>query len=254
MTKEKFQLILSFACFGLAILLFAGTTFAYFSDTKQMTNTMTAGNVSIELSEAAVKNVGGNLVKDESKDRILGGTDVVTNDYGKIYPGMTIYKDPTIKNTGDEPAWVAAKITVTDGSGDLSQVIGYDSYAGIDIKELLSGGILGRSARLGIWNGLENVRYTDDFAIVQKPNPTEGTYEFFIFILQPLEADETAVLFDTLSVPSYWTNEDMQQLAELTIHVQAYAVQLFDLNSCYDAMVKAFSSHFPFPVSDPTQP
>ena len=254
MTKEKFQLILSFACFGLAILLFAGTTFAYFSDTKEITNTMTAGNVSIELSEAAVKSVGGNLVEDTSQKRVLGGTDATVHNYGRLYPGMSIHKDPTIKNTGDEPAWIAAKITVTDGAGDLQQIMGYDGYAGIDIKTMLSGGIIGQRAHSGTWNGIENVRYTDDFAIVQKADALTGTYEFFIFILQPLEAGEDVVLFDELSVPPEFSSQDMQHLADLKIHVQAYAVQLFDLNSCYEAMVKAVSSHFPFTFPVPEEP
>jgi hypothetical protein len=38
----------------------------------------------------------------------------------------------------------------------------------------------------------------------------------------------------------------MRELAELRIHVQAYGVQTFQLQSCLDAMTTAFPDHFPF--------
>ena len=48
---------------GLLVVLLVATTLAYFSDTRQVTNTITAGNVEIVLSEAQVKpDSTGNLV------------------------------------------------------------------------------------------------------------------------------------------------------------------------------------------------
>ena len=50
----------------LSILLFAQATYAYFSSQTKASSTITVGNVSILLSEAAVTRDGsGNLVKDE---------------------------------------------------------------------------------------------------------------------------------------------------------------------------------------------
>ena len=244
--KGKLQMICSGVCFVLSVLLFVGTSFAYFSDTKQVTNTMTAGNVSIELTEAAVKNVGGNLVEDPSQPRIKGGSDATVRDYGAIYPGISIFKDPTIKNVGDANAWVAAKITITDGAGDLYQVMGYDGFAGIDLGMLLSGGILDEMAYFGTWNGIENVRYNDKFAIVQTSDMLEGAYSFYVFFHNTFAPGESAVLFDNFSVPAEWTGEEMRELVELTIHIQAYAVQIFDLENCYQAMTTAFATHFDF--------
>ena len=246
MNKEKLRLLASVACFLFALILFTGVSFAYFSDSQQIANTLTAGNVTIELSEAAVKNDGGHLVEDPDKDRIMGGSDIVMNNYGKVYPGMTIYKDPTIKNTGDDAAWVAAKITITDGSGSLYNLIGYDHYAGIDMKELLFGGLVGESAHSGTWNGIPNVRYTDEWAIIQKADMDTDTYEFYVLILNPLPKDESVTLFTHFQMPPEWTSDDVKNMSQLTIHVQAYAVQLFDMTSCYQAMTTAFSDHFSF--------
>ena len=89
----------------LAILLFAQATYAYFSSTNKSSATITSGNVSILLSEAAVKKDGaGNLVADPQQSRIFGSTTGTLHDYGIVYPGQLIHKDPTIQNTGTNAA------------------------------------------------------------------------------------------------------------------------------------------------------
>ena len=246
MNKQKLQLIFSAVCLVLSILMLAETTFAYFTMTKKVTNTMTAGNITIELTEAAVKEKGGHLVQDTSAPRVVGGGEVTVRDYGKLYPSMTVYKDPTIENTGTVGTWIAAKITFTDGEGELHKVIGYDGFPGIDIRTILSGGILDEGTHFGRWNGIDNVRYNDKFAMVQKSDVGMGEYSFYFFFLQPFEQGEKVVLFDTLGIPREWGNAQMQELAQLKINVQAYGVQLLDLDSCYEAMTAAFSEEFPF--------
>jgi len=245
MKKVKLQIIFSGLCFVLSLMMLLGTSFAYFSDTKQVTNTMTAGNVSIELTEAAVKDDGtGNLIEDPAAPRIKGGVDATVRDYGSIYPGISIYKDPTVKNVGDTDTWIAAVITVSDGAGELYKVIGYDGFAGIDLRALLSGGVLDEGSHFGQWNGIDNVRYNDRYAMVQKADVGMGEYRFLIFFHNTFAPGEEVELFDTFSIPSQWTNAQMQELSELKIHIQAYGVQVFDLESCYEAMTAAFPTHF----------
>lgn len=248
-SKEKLNLIVCVGCFVMSLLLFAGTTFAYFTDTQTISNTITAGNVKIQLTEAAVKEEKGHLVEDPSKDRIMGSEDVTINEYGKVYPGMKIFKDPTITNVGDDAAWVAAKITVSDEGKGLDDIIGYPTIAGIDLKVILSGGLLDEEANMGEWNGIPNVRYNADYAIIQKANHAAGVYEFYVFILHTLQPDHSVTLFDQFEMPADWTSSDLQNLSELTIHVQAYGVQLFDMESCYQAMTTAFANEFAFPAS-----
>lgn len=245
MNKQKVQLIISIVCFSLSILMLAGTTFAYFSVTKEITNTMTAGNVSIALTEAEIKNEGGHLVQDASAPRIQGGGSETVRDYGALYPGMTVFKDPTIENTGSMSAWIAAKVTFSDGEGELHKIIGFDGFPGIDIRMLLSGGVLDEGTHFGVWNGIENVRYNDNYVMIQKADAGTGEYAFYFFFLQPFAKHDQVTLFDTLTIPPQWNNSHMQELAQLQIKVQAYGVQTMDLESCFEAMTSAFPSEFP---------
>lgn len=245
MNKAKMQVISAGVFFALSLLMLLGTTFAYFSDTKQVTNTITVGNVAIELTEAAVKrDNSGNLVEDASAPRVKGGADTTIRDYGVIYPGISIYKDPTIKNIGNSDAWIAAKITITDGVGDISKVIGYEDVAGIDIGMLLSGGLLGEGCYFGEWNGIQDALYNDKFAIVQKADNRLGEYVFYVFFHNTFAPGAQEMLFDHFIIPEDWSGDMMQEFRELTIHIQAFGVQVFDLDSCYEAMTKAFSAHF----------
>ena len=249
MKKFKFFTILAVVCVTVSAVI--GGTLAYFTDDKAMTSVFTSGNVYIELSESAVKaDEHGNLVQDSTQDRIIGGSlaEGTTHNYGVLFPGQTIYKDPTIKNTGDSSAWIAAKVIVTDGDGDICHVLGdpTDPYSTIDIKLLLDGGVLGGSANLQTWNDIEEVRVGQDgsYAIVQKANRTEGRYEFYIFMLQSVAKDDSVTLFNLMKIDPEWTSGEMQNFVDFRITVQAFAVQTFGFNSCFDAMTEAFGSHF----------
>ena len=244
----KFNLYVSVILLAFTVIMLVGVTIAYFTDTKQVTNTLTVGNVTIVLSEAAVKqDAAGNLVQDHDQPRIMGGADAVFNDYGKVYPGQTIYKDPTIINTGSDAAWIAAKVTLTDGNGDLSTIMGYEGYEEIDIETLLTGGLLDERVYVGKWNGIEDVCYNDRYAMIQVANEAEGRYEFIFLMLQPVQAGESVMIFDHITFPAEWNNAEMRHLAELKIHIQAFGVQTFQLDSCLSAMTEAFPEHFNIP-------
>ncbi len=241
----KIKVISSVLILCVAIAAFTGVTFAYFSDIKQTTNTYTAGNVYIELSEAAVKSDAvGNLVEDTTLPRILATEMGSVRDYGRIYPGQTLHKDPTVKNVGTENAWIAAKIIISDGEGDIRNVMGYPGMNAIDIEILLGGGLLDETVHVGTWNGFDNVCHNDRYAMVQIPNPTDGKYEFYFFMLEKFATGDSVELFDTLSIPDEWNNGEIKELVELEIKIQACAVQDFGFETCYDAMLGAFASQF----------
>lgn len=248
LTRPKiFTLVLAFC---VAVIAAAGGSVAYFTDTKATENVFTAGNVYIELSEAAVKaDSGGNLLEDTEKDRIVGAeidsTTPTVVDYGCLFPGQTIHKDPTIKNVGKNSAWIAAKVIITDGDGDIGRLYGYsptDSF--IDIKGLLQGGLLGESCHNGEWNGMTGVRYNENYAMVQASNRANGEYVFYFFMLNKLEKGESVELFDTMLVDPYFGNAEMEEFAQLKIDVEAYAVQSFGFSGCYEAMNEAFADQF----------
>lgn len=231
------------------IIASAGGTIAYFSDSREMTNVFTAGNVYISLTEAAVKSDGyGNLIEDPDSPRVEGvaidSTTDVYHNYGVLFPGKVMYKDPTITNTGDDSAWIAAKIIISDGVGDINKLFGYENQQEIDIRAMLSGGLLDSVVRVGSWNGMENVCYNDLHAMVQVSDAKKGVYEFYFFFNAALDEGESALIFDTMTIDPEFTNSQMQEMAELEITVQAFAVQTFGFRDCYTAMCRAFPEHF----------
>ena len=242
---KKRYLILSNLMLLVLILLLFETTLAYFSHRTEITHTLTAGNVAIKLSEAAVKpDDVGNLVEDTEADRIVGSKTETFHHYGRVYPGQMIFKDPTIENTGTQDAWTAVIITMTDGAGDLHKVLGYDHYDGLDLTWILDGGIFTERIHVGVWNGHENVWYNDHFAMVQKPNRAEGTYDFCFFFNKPMKSGDTLTVFDTLMIPAYWDNEQLQELRDFKMTIRAFAVQVNGLESCHEAMTIAFPDYF----------
>ena len=247
LTKLNILAIALVVC--VAIVAVAGGSMAYFSDTREMTNVFTVGNVYISLTEAAVKNDGaGNLIEDTASPRVEGvaidSAENVYHNYGMLFPGKVMHKDPTITNTGDDDAWVAAKVIITDGAGNINNIFGYENSELIDIKALLSGGLLGETARFGTWNGIEGVRYNDNYAMVQKADVTNGVYEFYFYIHSAMVKNDSVELFDTMIIDPEFGNAEMQELANLEITIQAFAVQTFGFNNCYDAMHSAFPEYF----------
>ena len=97
------------ACLVVCLLATAviGTTLAYFTDTKEVTNTFSSGNVTITLDEAPVGPDG----------QATTGNRVTTNDY-KLYPGKEYDKDPTITvAAGSEDCYLFVR--VVNGLADL---------------------------------------------------------------------------------------------------------------------------------------
>ena len=222
---------------------------AFFTDAQQSETVFTAGNVYIELTEAAVTpDTMGNLVEDTSADRIYGkniNDEIVVNNYGVIFPSQTIHKDPTIKNTGMASAWIAAKIIIEDGEGDIHRLFCYtDDNDDIDIELLLSGGLLDEHVHVGEWHGISDVCYNDRYAMVQHSNRQNGKYEFYFFMNEPVAKGESVELFDTLIINEMFGNAEMQEFRELKITIQAFAVQKFGFSSSIEAMEGAFGEYF----------
>lgn len=87
-----------------AALLVTGTVFgtmAYLTDSKTVTNTMTVGNIAIELDEAKT-DTDGTPVTPETR--------VIENTY-KLVPGHEYTKDPTVHvDKNSENSWLFVKI------------------------------------------------------------------------------------------------------------------------------------------------
>ena len=112
MTKKALTILLAIS---LVALLAAGGAIAYLTSTDTVKNTFTVGNVKIVLDEAEVTK--GN------DGAWTAGTDrVKANNYGTVYPGAELPKDPTVHNTGANAAYIRAEVNVSNAMnifGDL---------------------------------------------------------------------------------------------------------------------------------------
>lgn len=103
--KKKIAALVVFI--AVAVMSISGTM-AYFTADNIATNVITSGNIKIDLVEME-KTADGELVPFENKDGVM--------------PGDQISKIVTVKNTGDNPAYIRVQVnkTVTLASGIVSE-------------------------------------------------------------------------------------------------------------------------------------
>lgn len=186
-----------------------GGTLAYLKDSDAQTNTFTTGNVLISLDEAKVEKdeATGNLV---AKKDAEGEVERTTADQEyKLFPAMTVTKDPTITlDAGSENAWIAAKITVSNG---------FD--------------LMTHATKTGaLFDGTANV-------------VVDGNV-LYVYVKAVQSADAKIVLFNELNIPETWGNTEMAAINGMTINVEAYAVQANGFATCEAAMKAAFPAAF----------
>ena len=261
MKKKILAITLCVAMLAIAIV---GGTLAYFTDNDTVVNTFTAGNVEIDLTEGktlsvtkaniadyAGRRLGDLVFVDQANER----NDVLADEeteyfYGKVYPAQVIDKDPTITNLGSENAFVAAKITVTDGVGNLANVMNTGYMDLLNIQTMVRGGLVqANAAQLGDYFTLTSTAYPvygDDTYAIYQTHPDADTWVFYIFMEEALATNESVVLFEQVFVPELWDNAEMVELKEMAIDIKAYAVQEFGFADCFTAMTTAFANDFAF--------
>ena len=235
----------------LAIMLVSGTL-AYFTDEKEQTNTFTAGSLRITLDEVKVNttpNADGDLTAIDSGERTSE-----TQSY-KLFPGMTVDKDPTITLVkGSENAYLASIITVTfdkDADLDVLQKNGlYDAENNmLNLTAILEGDYIGELQAkedhpLSV-SGLL-VSGDDTYSVYQKADSDNRTFTFYMFFEGVQTAETQITIFDTMIIPNGWNNDDMAAVNGMQIHVAAYGAQAVGFANCYEAMTAAFPVDFPF--------
>lgn len=112
-TRKKSKAILS--VFLIVAILIAGA-FAFLSATDSKTNVFTVGNIKIELWEKFDTNLNGTLDDNEIYDSTA--TEVSIDADKSIIPGQTILKQPMIKNTGKNPAYLYMAVGVPTATED----------------------------------------------------------------------------------------------------------------------------------------
>ena len=238
MTTKKKLIALALCAVLLVATILSGTV-AYFTDEKGVQNTFTSGNVAIKLDESeATVDAYSNRVTVDKNTRVSSN-----QNYGTLYPAQSFTKDPKITNVSTEAAYVAAKVTVTDGEGDLTKYMP-NTKDGIDIEVLLSGCLLKEYDVILDKTLIASEVEDKGYAIYQEADKANGKYVFYFFVKEALAKDGTVTLFDTFGVPATWDNDEMAQLRELKIDVKAYAVQTFGFDTSLEALEAAFFDEF----------
>lgn len=230
MKKKIFVVALVVCIMAISI---ASASIAYFTDTESATNTFTSGNVAIEMTEATVKEDAlGHLVEDTATARKEASETGETFDYGKIFPMQTIYKDPTVQNTGSESAYIGAIITIKNDEGTIDDLLTVKGEANkTAVNEFIT--------------GLVSNGYTVKYAEVKDNSDAVIALQIYIVKTDALASGATAVPFFTgVKIPSTWDNDEMAKCKTLSISVKAYAVQTAGFADANTAFEAAFGTDF----------
>ena len=213
--KKVFALALATCVIVLSI---ASSSIAYFTDTKEYTNTFTSGNVAISLTEAvAVRNTtSGDVEIADVNDRIAFNANSV---YGKLFPKQNIAKDPIIKNTGSEKAYFGATVTLSC----------------TNIKSILADEAAVKQFIIGLPTSGVTIDIDDDVITI-----------YIIYSAQYATNDEAKV-FTGIKILDEWNNTQMSVISGLKIDVKAYAVQIDGFANADEALYAAFDTVFPNP-------
>lgn len=194
--KKKLMTVLALV---LVIAMSVAGTYAYLTSQDKVVNTFTVGDVQIKLDEAKA-NTDGSPVE--------GAERVKANTY-KLLPGHTYNKDPMVTVLkGSENSYVKMTVTFTKAA-ELDAIFAPD---GANMTR--------------IFNGYDSANWVLKNVTKDTQNNTR-TYEFWY--KAPVAALDGDValdpLFDSITVPGNITNTQLKTIKDMTITVNAYAIQ-----------------------------
>ena len=193
------KILVACLCVARAGLTIAGTTLAYLTSQETVTNTFTVGKVEIKLDEAKA-NADGTLVPNADR--------VKENSY-KLIPGHTYNKDPMVTVlSGSERSYIKMTVTFTKAA-ELDAIF---APTGADLTS--------------IFNGYDSTNWiykgnTED--TTANTSPQEFWYKEAV--AAPTADVALDALFDQIKAPDSLTNSDLNNLKDLKITVNAYAIQ-----------------------------
>ena len=196
----KKKLLIMSVAMVLVCAFAVGMTIAYLTSTDSVVNTFTVGNVQIKLDEAEVDQYG--VPQGSPAPRVS------RNDY-KLIPGHTYTKDPTVTVlSGSESSYIKMTVTFTKAA-ELDAIF---APTGADLTS--------------IFNGYDSTNW------IYKGNTEDTTantrtYEFWYkeAVAAPTADVALDALFDQIKAPDSLTNSDLNNLKDLKITVNAYAIQ-----------------------------
>lgn len=207
-------------CVALLAIAVVGASLAFFTDTKSEKNTFTVGNVQIKLDETDITKTDGSRTEKG-------------NDYGSMYPGRSVTKDPIVHNVGANSAYIRAKVTLTGGINLLPQLFPNMEFEnGTSFNDMYFQYFTALVGELG-----------DGWSFVGIEG--SGLDPIFVFkYANVLEKNEdTPAIFGTLTIPSDYTGKDanggIYQAANVDMTIVAEAMQA----EGFDTWEKAFEAY-----------
>ena len=255
--KTKTKALLMSLC---AVLLVAASvlgTMAYLTDSKDVKNTFTVGNVAIKLDEAKVDDMG-NLVKNQ--DGTLADR-VIQNEY-KLLPGHTYVKDPTVTVQAPSVAsYVRMKVTFNNAT-ELIKICTDPEFADVETglekaypevrmlkfstnsEMFWVSPLHPENGTLDMEDGINDPKYC---VYDQKADTLTYTF-YYADVLSGTDtvtaADTNVVLptlFDKITLPAWVTGDQLAKLKDFQINVVAEAIQADGFKNA-DAAWAAFAA------------
>ena len=184
----KKKVIATSAVLGIAALVLGGGTLAYFTDSKEITNNFTVGNVKIELIESQLHRANAGVANDSTSDSLLWTPGI----------NMTGTPEDTSGVKNDHVAWNGAYFSdqqILDDAANYKH--DNDSYFTINAKDMVPG---------------ESVRKAP--YVINK-----GTVDAYV----RTEVLIPKTLFNIIdNGPSMWTTTAMNEGAVVSSHVDYY--------------------------------
>lgn len=215
--KRK-SLLLCIAALMTAAATAVGGTLAYFTGSDKAENTFTVGNVAIALFEHDVEKITDEngisewVTKEENGKKI----EVQKISYEGIYPGAKLPKDPAIRNTGANPAYVRMKVILTNASA-------WSKLLGENMPDTLFEKIAGKWTLEGSAydEGKDTITFICNYSDILKPG------------------EETTPLFTFVNIPTGFNNEEIKAIGgeggSFTVKVNAEAIQAEGFDSYSEA-------------------
>lgn len=191
----KKKLAAAAAACTLAGAMAIGSTFAYLTDRQSATNTFTVGSVKIELKEPGFNK--------ESAENIV--------------PNQVIQKDPTINNTGENPALVFAKVVIPKQAVYTEEQAASGDSSAATTRELFT-----------FLDGDGNELWTDadsngNWLLLEKDTTGKDSDTYlFGYSTEVAKGETTDTIFDKVR---YLNVVEGQVKGSLAIPVEAYAIQ-----------------------------
>lgn len=184
--KKKLTLIATAVALG--ALAVVGATMAYFTSQDTATNVITTGNVQISITETS---------NDENSIMNENGIQYI----GAITPGQNISKIPVIVNDGNNDAYVRAYVEFKYYDEERNDITAEFKGEEPKIEYNTADWIKGEAAEAQGY-------YYYNKAI--KANQDKESKE-----------DETTKLFDTVTIPTEWNNDQANVTIEVIVHAEA---------------------------------